>query len=47
MPKKENKTVQAYIVSRAAQDIEYTEWEKSKTGTHEKKRSVIVKGGLM
>lgn len=42
---KEKKKAQAYIVSRAAQDIEYTEWEKNKTGTHEKVKSVIIKGG--
>lgn len=42
---KEKKKAQAYIVSRAAQDIEYTDWEKNKTGSHEKKKSVIIKGG--
>lgn len=42
---KEKKKAQAYIVSRAAQDIEYTAWEKSKTGAHQKVKSVVVKGG--
>lgn len=42
---KEKKKAQAYIVSRAAQDIEYTAWEMNKTGSHEKKKSVIIKGG--
>lgn len=42
---REKKKAQAYVVSRAAQDIEYTEWEANKTGSHEKKKSVIIKGG--
>lgn len=42
---KEKKKAQAYIVSRAAQDIEYAEWAFNKAGSHEKKKSVIIKGG--
>ena len=34
-----------YIISRASQDIEYTDWAKSRNGANIKKRSVIVKGG--
>ena len=35
----------AYIVSKASQDIEYCDWQKSRNGLNIKKFSVIIKGG--
>lgn len=35
----------AYIVSKASQDIEYCDWQKSRNGLNVKKFSIIIKGG--
>ena len=35
----------AYIVSKASQDIEYCDWQKSRNGLNIKKYSVTIKGG--
>ena len=35
----------AYIVSKASQDIEYCDWQKSRNGLNIKKFSVVIKGG--
>lgn len=35
----------AYIVSKASQDIEYCDWQKSRNGLNVKKHSVVIKGG--
>lgn len=43
--KAQEKKISAYVVSRASQDIEYTDWAYSKTGLCEKVFSVLVKGG--
>lgn len=34
-----------YIVSKASQDIEYSLWTTSRSGQHQVKKGVVVKGG--
>lgn len=35
----------AFIVSKAAQDIEYVGWKKNKLGLNQREISVLIKGG--
>lgn len=34
-----------YIVSKASQDIEYPMWTTSRSGQHQAKKAVVIKGG--